>query len=395
MYLEPRDHPRFEKRITLAYYLSFICQGLISSIFGPAMVYFAGRTNSAISGITPLLVFYNLGFIISSLFISRLFDRRPGNRLIGISICTASAAVLGLCAVRSRWQLFLLAGIIGAALSVIDNGPNVMFTWLLGSRAKRPMNLVHLFYSVGCIITPFLISLSLRHMNSIAPVLILVSAAVIFPALTLFRLPSPRAQADSNAAASGNPDMTGRDQILAAAGLFGLLMFLFASCQSTINSWISTVLIRSSLAGESEAAMMTSVFWIGTFSGRLLAAWLVGRVPPARIVFGCLLISAANGTMMLLAPKTLLLIGAGVFIYGFSTGPIIANALGIMKERGLVSAKINGIVLACGQFGGMLMPSLFGRIWGDSPANFVPFILITLIASLANLAVLRLIMRKG
>ena len=42
--------------------------------------------------------------------------------------------------------------------------------------------------------------------------------------------------------------------------------------------------------------------------------------------------------------KNVLLIGAGVFIYGFSTGPIIANALGIMKERGLVSAKINGIV---------------------------------------------------
>ena len=85
MYLEPRDHPRFEKRITLAYYLSFICQGLISSIFGPAMVYFAGRTNSAISGITPLLVFYNLGFIISSLFIS--FLRSVGQIICSVGLC--------------------------------------------------------------------------------------------------------------------------------------------------------------------------------------------------------------------------------------------------------------------------------------------------------------------
>ena len=181
--------------------------------------------------------------------------------------------------------------------------------------------------------------------------------------------------------------------ILAAAGVFGLLLFLFASCQSTINSWISTVLIRNGLAGESEAAMMTSIFWVGTFSGRLLAAWLVGRISPARIVRGCLLIASVNGFVMLFAEKTLPLISVCVFFYGFATGPIIANALAIMKDRGLVSAKVNGFVLACSQFGGMLMPSLFGRIWGDSSSSLFPFVIITLSASLINLAVLRFVVR--
>ena len=384
---------RYEKKIEFAYYLAFICQGLTGSIFGPSMVWFANRTNSSVAEITPVLVFYNIGFIISSLVISRAFDRRPGNRLMGAAVAVLSAALAGLCLVRSRWTYFLLAFVIGTVLSVIDNGPNILFPWLLGERAKRPLNMVHLFYSVGCIITPFLIGVSLKRWNEAFPVFALLAFVIIFPALFLFRLPSPAIRSDGPSGSSGSAAGSASLQLIGAAGLFGLFMFLFSSSQSTVNHWISTVLVKNGLADESFAAMLASVFWVGTFTGRLLAAYLVEKLSPAKIVFICLAVAAADGTVMLFARGMLPLIAICMFMNGFATGPVLANAFSIMKSRGFISAKMNGIVTACGQCGGLLLPSLFGKFYGDSSSSYIPFVLIILCASLLELLVLHFILK--
>ncbi len=384
---------KFEKRISFAYYLSFICQGLTASIFGPAMVWFAGRTHSTAAEITPVLICYNIGFILSSLIISNLFDRISGNRLIAGSLCVLILIMPGFGFVQSRHVLFLLAFILGTVLSVVDNGGNILFPWLLRDRARRPLNLVHLFYSAGAVITPFLTGLALKQWGQATPVYILLSVLIIYPSVLLFRLPSPRPQQNSASFSSGSSSDSGLREILYAAGSFGLLLFLFSSCQSTFNNWTSTVLVRNNLADEAAAAMMTSLFWAGTFTGRMLAAWVVEKLDPARIVLGCLLIAIVNGVVMFFGRSSLILTGICVFFNGFATGPIIANVFSIMKGQGLVSARINGVVQACAQLGGMLLPSLFGRLWGDSSASYSPFVIITLCASIAELAVLTAILR--
>ncbi len=394
-YLDTKKQQEFEKPVSYAYYLSFICQGLSAGIFGPAMVWFAARTRSSVAEITPVLICYNIGFIISSLLISNLFDRRPGNRMIAGSLCVLIGIMPGFCFVSRRLHLFLLAGIMGAVLSVIDNGGNILFPWLLHDRAKRPLNLVHLFYSVGATATPFLIGLSLKRWGEVTPVFLLLAVLFIYPAVLLFRLPSPRPEQDTAESDPAGNIHSGLLQILSAAGSYGLLLFLFSSCQSTFNNWTSTVLIRNGLADESGAAMMASLFWAGTFSGRVLAVWAVGKYKPEKIVSCCLLIAVINGVVMFFARTGLILTGICVFLNGFATGPIIANVFSIMKGRGLVSAKINGVVQACSQMGGMLIPSLFGRIYGDSAASYNPFVIITLSASAFELIVLWFILRKN
>ena len=384
---------KYEKQISFAYYLSFICQGLTASIFGPAMVWFAGRTHSTAAGISPVLVCYNIGFILSSLIISNLFDRIPGNRLIACSLCILIMIMPGFGFVRSRYVLFLLAFILGTVLSVVDNGGNILFPWLLRDRARRPLNLVPLFYSAGAVMTPFLTGLSLKRWEQATPVYILLAVLIIYPAALLFRLPSPCPQRNSGSASSAGSSNSGLREVLYAAGSFGLLLFLFSSCQSTFNNWTSTVLVRNGLADEAAAAMMTSLFWAGTFMGRMLAAWIVEKLDPAGIVLGCLLIAIVNGVVMFFGRSSLILTGACVFFNGFATGPIIANVFSIMKGRGFVSARINGVVQACAQLGGMLLPALFGRVYGDSAASYDPFVIITLSASVAELAVLIAVLR--
>ncbi len=393
-YPDSGELAKYEKRISLAYYLSFICQGLTASIFGPAMVWFAGRTQSTAAEITPVLICFNAGFIISSLIISNLFDRMPGNHLIAGSLCILILIMPGFGFVRNRLMLFLLAFILGTVLSVVDNGGNILFPWLLRDRARRPLNLVHLFYSSGAIVTPFLIGLSLKKWGQATPVFILLAVLIIYPAALLFRLPSPGPQRNSNTSSSAINMGAGVKGVLYAAGSFGLLLFLFSSCQSIFNNWTSLVLVRNGLADESAAAMMTSLFWAGTFSGRVLAAWLVGKLDPDRIVFGCLLIAVLNGAVMFFGRSSLILTGICVFFNGFATGPILANTLSIMKGQGLVSARINGIVQACAQLGGMLLPALFGRLYGDRTDSYSPFVIITLSVSVVELIVLSAILRR-
>lgn len=391
MYLTPNIQKSSERPLTIAYYLALVSEGLVTSVFGPAMVYFAARTHCTVAEITTLLVFYNIGFIFSSLVIVRQFDRLPGNRMIGTAIFSLIGVLIGLCLVQNKWLLFILAGIMGLANAVIENGPNILFPWLLGNRGKRPLNLIYLFYSFGCIVTPILIGFALRTWNNLTPVFVLIAVLIFYPALNLFRLPSPRGITDT--VSDGQPRAAESSHAIMEACLFGFFLFLFSSGLSTFSNWTSTVLLRNELADEAGAAMMSSIIWTGSLIGRLAGAWLADKLASHKIVLYGLLIAIADGIVMFFCKGSLLLIGTCVLINGIATGPIIANALAIMKGRGLVSAKINGLVLAMSQLGCMILPSLFGRIWGDSTASYTPFTAITLGASLAELIVLRFILR--
>lgn len=75
-------------------------------------------------------------------------------------------------------------------------------------------------------------------------------------------------------------------------------------------------------------------------------------------------------------------------------GPVIANTLAVMKQRGLVSAVINGIVLVCSQTGCMVLPAVFGRLYGDSLSSYVPFVTFPLCAAIVQLTVMKVIERK-
>ncbi len=121
MYLNSENASRFEKPVTVAYDLSCFSEGLVTSIFGASMVYFAGRAGCTAAEISSVLILYNLGFIFSSLFLVGQFDRLPGNRMLGGAVLTLVGVLGGLSFARVRWLLLVIAGgpIIANTLAVM------------------------------------------------------------------------------------------------------------------------------------------------------------------------------------------------------------------------------------------------------------------------------------
>ena len=393
MYPNSENASRFEKPVTAAYYLAYLSEGLVTSIFGASMVYFAGRAGCTVAEISSVLILYNLGFIFSSLFLVALFDRLPGNRMLSAAIFAMIAVLVGLSFARVRWLLLVIAGVMGIANAIVENGPNILFPWMLGEeRARRPVNILYLFYSIGCVITPLLIGIALKLGNTLTPVFALIGVVILIPAVMLLRLPGPRNPRTSEEKGAA-PMKNTRGEILAACA-FGLMLFFYSSGLSTLSNWTATVLIKNGLTDEASAAMMASVLWLGSFVGRAAGAWLSGKMNPSKIVTAGLIIVILDGICMYFCRGSLFLIGACVFINGFAGGPVIANTLAVMKQRGLVSALINGIVLACSQVGCMVLPTIFGRLYGDSPTSYTPFVTFTLCASIAQFAVMKIVERE-
>ena len=67
---------------TLGYYAAFIALGLIGSLLGPSLTGLAKNTGVHLDQISILFTARSLGYLLGSLLAGRVYDRRPGNKLM-------------------------------------------------------------------------------------------------------------------------------------------------------------------------------------------------------------------------------------------------------------------------------------------------------------------------
>ena len=188
-------------RTFAAYCAAFFCLGLVIAAPGPSLARLRLQTHSSISQISSVFTARAVGYLLGSALAGPLFDKLPSNRLTCSSLCLTGALSLFIPYVSSVAVLGALLSFQGLSMGTLDTGGNVVCIWMFGEEVSTYMQSIHFAFGLGAFLSPLLVSLSLRHYDSIAPAFLVFSCLILSCSLwvcSLRRSPVPGGSASGS-----------------------------------------------------------------------------------------------------------------------------------------------------------------------------------------------------
>ena len=300
-----------------------------------------------------------LGYLIAAFASGPLVERLGLRRflLLGIGGFLGSAALMTL---RPPFVLVLVVLLLlGFGVAILDAGLNTYIAGLPDNTAL--LNYLHAFYGLGALIGPLVASgvLALGGVwNQVYGIWVAISLIVLAGVLAWV----PR-----RAAGSADPHPEGaawrvalrlRVVVLAAA-----FLLFYVGSEVSLGSWSYSLLTEERHEATLLSGWIVSGYWMGLTLGRLTLARLAARVGNRRLIEGCLIGVVIGVLLVWLAPGSL---GAalGLWITGFSLGPIFPTTIALMSERvpsRLLPSAI-GFLASAGSAGAALFPWIAGNL---------------------------------
>ena len=280
---------------------------------------------------------------------------RVGRRLV----LTAGALLLGIGlvgeALAPSWPvLILLAVPVNWGAGVIDGGTNGLFLDLYRQARASALSLLHVFFSAGALIAPFVIGLLLAGGITwrVAPLATGVFALPLVVLLGSSAMPSGR-----HGSQLPDDDLPSeRSSFLPFAGL-ATSIGLYVAAEIGVSSWLVRLLSDVPIA---TATGMLSIFWGGLAIGRLASNRIADRLDYFAFTLSCIVLSSSALAAALVAPWLPL---TAVF-FGFTglfAGPIYPMIIalgGNMYPHRL--ATLSGGLAAAAVVGSLVYPPLIG-----------------------------------
>lgn len=258
--------------------------------------------------------------------------------------------------------LFLAILLTGVGRGAVNYYNNQIINFL-SRGSSGPLNMLHSFFAVGALLSPFLVLLCTRSGNSgwrTAVYIIIGMGVVSMVTSPLMKMDSVSPEG-GEAARPEKPLGFFRDKRF---WLTTAIMLCYLSVEASIMGWLVTYFIDSGAATESSAQMLTALFWIIILAGRAGTILLSRRVtPPAFLVAASagiaaflVAVIAAHGFAPLLAGT----IGLGLCMAGMY-GTTVSNATEVFKAYPLAM----GFFVTLTGVGSSLAPSVIGAVAGQ------------------------------
>ena len=359
-----------------AYYSAFVALGLILSSIGPTLPALADLTGVSLGALSSVFLARSTGYLIGAMLGGRLYDRFPGHLLMAGML--ALMAVTMVLAPLSPTLLVLIGVFVclGAAEGTLDVGGNTLLTWLFPTGLGPWMNGLHLFFGVGAMLSPLIITFTMGQMQGTVTTAYWSLAALMVPVIILLLfLPSPPIAAHARERTESLARH--RTTIFLVAGL----LFATVGAEVGFGNWIFTYALTQNVADEGGAALLTSVFW-GVFTfGRVLAIPLAARMAPSAILLFCLAGCAVGSIVALVEPQGVAVIWVATIISGLAVAPMFATVLSLAGERMPITGRVTGWFFVGSSAGGMTVPWVVGQLFESVGPGSV------FLVALANLAV--------
>ena len=250
---------------------------------------------------------------------------------------------------------FLMTGIARGGNS---NFSNTMISTLPGARAARGYQLLHGAFAVGALLSPLLLvfctgRLPVIGWRVVAGVLCALCAAQL---ATYAKMPLPKESGERGVKSVDKSFLRQKQFWLGSA-----MLFFYISAEYAIVGWLVTYFQDVGILDANRSQLMNSLLWLVIFCGRMIGAYLTGKLSR-----GTLLVIDGVGMfafflLMFLsraaAPAVVGLMGVGLFMatiypsaFAFGSESIRGNDLGC------------SIMILCGSVGGVLTPALVGFV---------------------------------
>lgn len=252
----------------------------------------------------------------------------------------------------------LLTGIGRGAVNYYDN----QIINFLSRGSSGPLNMLHSFFAIGALLSPFLVLLCTRSGDRgwHTVVYIIIGLGIVS------MVTSPMMKMDSVAPTVGTAGQTTAPMGFLKERLFWLtsaIMLCYLSVEASVMGWIVTYFIDSGAASESSAQMLTALLWIVILIGRSACVVIANKVAPPQFLAAASIGIAAFLVVVLLSPGFVPLligtIGLGLCMAGMY-GTTVSNATDVFKQYPMAM----GVFVTITGIGSVIAPSVIGAVAG-------------------------------
>lgn len=341
------------------YLVSFLIVGMAMSVLGPALTDLRERSGAGIGDIGVLFVGQSAGYIVGSFTGGRLFDRfnRHSHRVFAVSLVLLGAGLALVPAFDQLGALFATFVLIGFGGSICDLGGNTLLMWELGAGSGRAMNMLHLCFGIGALMSPLVVHIGLGIATRTAAV-----GCVLLAVWTLRSSgPSRPAQAREEHT----------DTTLPILLLLFLFFFLYVGLEVGFAGWIKTYGEEIGFS-ELTATWLTTVFWLGFTGGRLLASAIGDKVRPDTVLYAACAASVAAAVVMIAGGGNTAVVWTGTAMMGVATAPQFPGMMNVAERRIHISGSATSWFVGGAGAGGLVFPFVIGRFFDAKGADALP-----------------------
>ncbi|MBQ6973269.1 MAG: MFS transporter [Oscillospiraceae bacterium] len=298
----------------------------------------------------------NLAAILLTGFLPYAVGRRRS--ILFTSVWMAVAYLIfasGLGATPLLIAAFLMTGVARGGNS---NFSNTMVSTLPGDRATRGYQLLHGCFAVGALLSPLLLVFCTGRIPTVGWRVVagVLCALCLAQVATYARMPLPPESGSRGVRAVDRSFLRERAFWLGSA-----MLFCYISAEYAIVGWLVTYFQDTGILNASHSQLMNSLLWLVIFCGRMIGAYLTGRISRSKLLvldgvgmFAFFLLLFFSRTDV---PAVIGLMGVGLFMstiypsaFAFGSESIRGNDLGC------------SIMILCGSIGGVLTPALVGFV---------------------------------
>ena len=306
-----------------------------------------------------------LGYLIAAFSSGLLLERLGRRNLLALG---AGGLMLG-AAIYSTMPpfaaLFPVLFCIGFGVAILDAGLNAYIAGL--PRSTGLLNYLHAFYGVGALLGPIVASTILAlawGWNTTYLVWVAAGGVVLLGFLLLFqddgKAPARGADTAQPATEGNTLFITLRTRLVWLAALF---LLAYVGAEVSLGTWSYSLLTEDRHVATLLSGWIVSGYWMGLTVGRVVLGRIAERAGAVRLIQACLA-GVAIGVVLVWVAPNVAVAGVGLWLTGFSLGPIFPSTIAVISERvpGRIQQSAIGFAASLGSLGAAFFPWVAGTL---------------------------------
>lgn len=284
--------------------------------------------------------------------------------------------------------------VMALATALVDVGCNTLLFRVPDIDIGPAMNGLHFFFGLGSFIAPLILAGSLQFTNGIQWGYWGLGLFSIFILVQFINLPETAIRISSAGGdqVSVKPKLINRNTIIWVIALF---FFGFVGVEIGYGDWLSAYTIRSGLADQQVALLLTSTYWGAFTVSRLISIPLAAKVEPKKILLADVVGSVVGLGLVFLFPDRVEFLWLGTIILGFSVASLFPTMMTFSEGLLTMTGKVTSIFFVSGSIGSIFLPWLIGRsVDGLGPRFIIQVLYITLLLAALVFGILMQVSKK-
>jgi len=356
-------------------YLAFVALGLPDALMGSAWNLVREEMNVQLGAIGMVTVIAYVMTMISTSLSPRLLRYFDTKWITFCSIILTGSALLLISQMTSFYQMVFLAIPLGIGAGAIDLSLNHYVA--IHYKASH-MSYLHSFYGLGVTIGPSIMAYTLKD-NSWRIGYVIVGFVLLTIAL-LVLLSFPLWQQETKEEKEERHDHIPLHEVIKTKGVkHSLAIFLiYVHIESLAGVYIASYFYLVKHVTYAEAALFTTLYYLGLFIGRVLSGLFSDFLHPNTLIIIGEIFMLIAGVSLFITIDSLPFYYIIVGLLGLGSGPVFPNMM-YMNPQNFDQRKMSRIMslqMAIGYVGFGALTPLMGLLFQETTITIYPIIIL-------------------